>query len=64
MDALLCPCLSCKQLKPLGELNLRVKEGQYGKKGEPTSRCGSWGSLASSLLNTYTSRVYTSRGLG
>ena len=39
MDAPLHHCHACKSLKPLTEFKLREKDDQYGRKGDPTSKC-------------------------
>ena len=39
MDALQHLCHTCNYLKPLSGFNLCANDEQYGKKGDPTSKC-------------------------
>jgi len=39
MDTLQHLCRTCNQLKLLSDFKLRAKDDQYGKRGDPTSKC-------------------------
>jgi len=41
MDAPLHCCCACKQLKPLNEFKIHVKDDQDGRQGDPTTKCAS-----------------------